>query len=264
MALNVLNQQKLFEGYQTGGQENLQKIVEGEKPMLFDFLLRMTGDASRSVYSIEDTGRKLLSTPKTWESLTEFRFALYNICRKINQDHWNADVGRLENLSLAMIMKNPKVVTQEKRKAAAYNNLDRAIGEIDPLMREIVILHLRSKFTFSEISQIIDKTREEIEHKYGETLEVLRQKVTNLPKDPRSVIARLVPHPLPSDEKTQITDLYELIGGIQKDQRHLLQTSFYYTAMFLVVILLGFVVFLYFNPRMIDSFSSLLKEFLST
>lgn len=242
MKPNLSRQQKLFDDFSEGDQNALLKILESERPALFDYLLRMTGDVSSSQQAITLSEDKMLAKP-TWPSLAALRFEHYKRCRQKMAASWNADVSRLENPSLMSASDNPRLSDKEKKKARAYSRLDRAIAACDAMGREVVLLHVRSKFAFDEISQILRVEPEVVEKSYAKAIKYLQAKLPSLPADPRQVIKTLAPHRLPDDDMTHATDLHELIGGLRRSSEskllHYAQWFFIAALAFLAIIVVS-------------------------
>ena len=252
MPLDILYQQELFEAFSSGDASSLTEILDVERAFLFDFILRMTGDVNLSKETVEDTYKKILSTESDWESLAQIRFEVYSCARSMHPNRWNADVSKLQHPSLISIIKDPRTDKREKIKAQAYSKLNTAIGQHQALGREILLLHVRSKFTLSEIGKLIGISREESEQEYGQSIRFLRSQVPNLPNDPRKVISTLSNHPLPREEGGETTDLSGLIGGIQKrDTGHSLMTLFYWVLTFFILVLLISLVILLLRPDLL-------------
>jgi hypothetical protein len=194
------------------------EIVVLEKPVVFDYVFRMTGDINAALYGMEIGYQKM---PKEqWASLGAFRVALYSSIRKVLVNEWGQDVSMLENEAINSVLTNSKTGVQIQRKMTAFRRLDRALGLVSSERREALILHIRSEFTLSEISQITDWDRQRVERNYHSCLDDLKRRVEDLPKDPRQVLASLHYHPIPRQVDTVPTDLNHVMGGIRRGQAY--------------------------------------------
>lgn len=233
MSIDMLTQQKLFATHKQEKRFLVDKLLEQERPYLYDFLLRMTCNASRSCASIDDSIRNLRS--QTWENLSDFRLALYQLCRKYNKGEWKTDVSKLENDKYTNVINNPQESDNKKNQYQCFFLLDREICQLDPLAREVLCLHIRSNFTFSEIAKIIEIDRDQIEKLFQTTISHLVQVLSWLPRDPRSQINELLCFSEPEILTTQAIDLYVLMKGMRKP-KHL---PYYAKPLLLGAIIIG-------------------------
>ena len=260
MALDILYQNELFESYAQGQKSKLPEILDIEKSYLYDFLIRMTGDQNRSTTVVEQVINQMLNSEDAWEQLNKLRLNLYSKARTLMIKVWNADVTKLEHPSLIHVLRNPESDRKALKRAKAYSQLNQAISACEGYGREIVILHLRTKFTFSEIAQVMGHSRDFVEEHYSTAIKLIKSRVPNLPPDPRKAISNLDVYPFPRGKETDITDLSGLIGGIKRDrQMDVVKTSFY---LFLVDALLGlciFIIILLINPKLSKAVTYWLK-----
>lgn len=260
MALDILYQNELFESYTQGQKSKLPEILDIEKIYLYDFLLRMTGDQNRSLSVVEQVINQMLTSEEVWEQLNKLRLDVYSKARTLMLKVWYADVTKLEHPSLIQVLRDPDSDRKSLKRAQAYTELNKAISTCEGYGREIVMLHLRIKFTFSEIAQILGQSRDFVEENYARAIKLIMENVPNLPPDPRKVIGNLDVYPFPKGEETDITDLSGLIGGIQRDrQMDVVQNSIYGFLVAAVFSVCIFLIFLLVNPRISKTISSWFK-----
>ena len=260
MALDILYQNELFESYVQGQKSRLPEILDIEKSYLYDFLIRMTGDQNQSITVVDQVLNQMLNSEEIWQQLNKLRLALYSKARTLMIKVWNADVTKLEHPSLIHVLRNPESDRKALKRAEAYSQLNRAISACEGHGREIVILHLRTKFTFSEIAQVMGHSRDFVEKHYAEAIKLIKSTVPNLPPDPRKVISNLDVYPYPNVKETDITDLSGLIGGIRRDrQMDVIKTSFYGVLVAIVSVLCVVIIILLLNPRMSKALTYWLK-----
>ena len=260
MALDIFYQNELFESYAQGQKSKLPEILDIEKSHLYDFLIRMTGDQNRSISVVEQVINQMLNSEEIWDQLKKLRLNLYSKARTLMIKVWNADVTKLEHPSLIHVIRNPESDRKALKRAKAYSQLNQAISTCDGYGREIVILHLRVKFTFSEIAQVMGHSRSFVEEHYADAIKHIKNLVPNLPPDPRKAISNLDVYPFPKGKETEITDLSGLIGGIKRDrQLDAVKTSFYSFMVAAVVGLIIFIIILLVNPKLSKSVTYWLK-----
>ncbi|MFK7823505.1 MAG: hypothetical protein AB8G05_05080 [Oligoflexales bacterium] len=261
MALDILYQNELFESYTQGQKSKLPEILDIEKSYLYDFLIRMTGDQNRSISVVEQVLNQMLNSEEVWQQLNKLRLALYLKARNLMIKVWNADVTKLEHPSLIHVLRNPESDRKALKRAKAYSHLNQAISTCEGHGREIVILHLRIKFTFSEIAQVMGHSRDFVEEHYGKAIKLIKNNVPNLPPDPRKAISNLDVYPFPQVNDADATDLSGLIGGIERDrQMDVLKTSFYGFLVAAVFSLCIVIIVLLLNPKLSNALTHWLKS----
>ncbi len=89
---------KQFKRIKNGDSAALYDILEGERGKLYDYMMRMTGQVSRSGDTIDEVYQSLGGEAlELIDSLTELRVCLYTTARKFSGDIWNADTAKLVN-----------------------------------------------------------------------------------------------------------------------------------------------------------------------
>lgn len=79
------------------------EVMELERPQLYDYLMRMTGDVTRALDTIEELYRVVAPQASHYKSWSQFRTLLYTTVRNFNLDAWNAETSNLENSGLKKI-----------------------------------------------------------------------------------------------------------------------------------------------------------------
>ena len=100
MKLSMDAKNKLFKRFKAGDGTSLLDLLESEREGLYDYLLRMTGQVSRSSDTVDEVYQSLTETDETLnaiESCVDLRICLYKTARKFNADIWNADTAKLVN-----------------------------------------------------------------------------------------------------------------------------------------------------------------------
>lgn len=218
MGIDLLRQQSYFEAYRTGQSAALLLLFDQENPFLYDYLMRMTGDANRSAEAVALLGTALTSIAdkKQWGSLSELRFFFYGAIRRQMRALWHSDLGRLENRA---ILATPRPQSaSEKKRLQLFLRLERALGQLPTNQREILILHLRAKLTFGEVALLMDQPREHVVSLAVEGLNHLIVKYPELPRPLRSGIVRLPAHPTMDPESSTATDLHDVMRGLRRGQ----------------------------------------------
>ncbi|MCB9228325.1 MAG: hypothetical protein H6618_01800 [Deltaproteobacteria bacterium] len=216
MPLDIARQQDLFNAFLNGEDSALIRLLESEKPFLFDYIFRMSGDLNLACLMSE----RICQNPDLWsgyrDSLTQLRFEIYRDIRSRCAEQWYDNVSELVHPTLDAILKNTSASRQKKASAFAYSRLNAATGACHIPGREAILLHIRSKLTFSEIGKLSGDSRDQVEKNYAEGLRYLKEHIPNLPKNPRQVISAMEVYPLPEKVTSETTELGRLIAGLHK------------------------------------------------
>ena len=98
---NVGKQEKNFSRFKSGHASALYDLLESERPFLYDYLMRMTSQVSRSADSINEVYESLSEEViSVIESARDLRLVLYTTARRFNSDIWNAETSRLINAAV--------------------------------------------------------------------------------------------------------------------------------------------------------------------
>jgi DNA-directed RNA polymerase specialized sigma24 family protein len=145
---------KLYKKFKSGDGGALIELLEGDRQRVFDYLMRMTGQISRSADTVDEVYQGLteetLETVSTW---AELRVVLYTTARRFNADIWNADTAKLMNFAL----EGPDR-TQEMEASpdlAALVAVDHAWRSLVGPEREALHLFVRVGMTPEDVSDVM-------------------------------------------------------------------------------------------------------------
>lgn len=152
--------EKLYKKALEGDANALTDLLEGEREGLYDFLLRMTGQISRSAESVDEVFQSLdEETLELYGTYPELRLCLYMTARKFNADIWNAETSRLMNQRLEGGPSEAKA-DADRQALAAIDRLLRSLGGRE---REPVVLRYISGFEPLQIAEVMGLPAAEVD-----------------------------------------------------------------------------------------------------
>lgn len=156
--------EKLYRKFKSGDMHAFADLLEGEREGLYDYLLRLTGQVSRSMDTIDEVYQSLNEdTLDTIDSYVELKICLYTTARKFNADIWNAETSRLMNPTLegppGAEFGSPAALKERQVLALA----DRQLRGMPGREREVVVLSALVAYDVPEISEIMGISEHEVE-----------------------------------------------------------------------------------------------------
>lgn len=154
---------KLYRKFKGGDMTSLADLLEGERAGLYDFLVRMTGQISRSMDTIDEVFQSLNEdTLDTIETYAELKVCLYTTARKFNADIWNAETTRLMNPVLegppSAEFGSPAALKERQVRAA----VDRQLRGLAGREREMVILSAMIGYDAAEAGEVMGLGEHEV------------------------------------------------------------------------------------------------------
>lgn len=208
--------EKLFRKFRGGDLRALSDLVDIERPELYEYLMRMTGEVSRSadtidevVQSVSDEALQALSAP------LELRMLLYATARRLSTDIWNADTSRLNNAALEQPADAGKVDEELLKERQAYLALDKALRNLGGRQREAVTLRSRCNFEFYEIGELMGLSADDAEQLFLSGMQRVDAECSGAVVGPESAIQRMPAHPLPERTSQATMNLSMVMEGIK-------------------------------------------------
>jgi DNA-directed RNA polymerase specialized sigma24 family protein len=213
---SLTDQEQLFATMLQNPGTSLTEILENEREYLFDFLLRMTRQYDRALDTIEEVFANIEKQEAELKTLANLRFALYFSARGLNREVWNVDTVKLENPALAAGLLRSGLHPLEAEIIRQYQEIDRFVSALAPRARECLLLNVRHEFTVAEVGGIMDIEPAAVE----DMLRMVHNNARSLPlpkgKTLHEALKLLDTHEMPENRTIYMTDLQEIIGGINK------------------------------------------------
>jgi len=193
----------LFVKYKQGDDLALNRLLDIERVTFYNYLIRMTGEISRSYDSMEEIITTLINSENNAATLNEFRIELYRTGRKFNADIWNINTNKLRN-----------PLNVENKDSSSDYMLDETIQELPKGQREAIILNILCKFPLDNTAEIMGVGIEEIENLLVAGLQTIDAKCSKI-NNPETRIENLPKHEPPMHSINATVDLGLLVKGMK-------------------------------------------------
>ncbi len=208
--------ERLFKKVRGGDAGSMADLLEGERLGLYDYLLRMTGQISRSADTIDEVFQSLSEDSlEAVEQYSELKVVLFVTARKFNADIWNADTARLSNAALEIPERAATMDEKSLRERQAQALLDRTLRSMAGLEREVVCLTVRELFDASEISEIMGLPEHEVESRLASGMTRLEAEYAPAGGRAQAALVKLPGHPMPPRSSQATVNLSMVMQGIK-------------------------------------------------
>lgn len=198
------------------GEADWQVFVENFRGELFDYLIRMSGQADRSVHTVDEVMNVMAAEASRFETFESLLLTMFVTARNFSADIWNADTSKL---TIDEFSGNAVEIKQKNRKAKkAFPSIRRADESLSALagpVREILILHLRHGFDYDEIGQIMMTGADVAEQQFESARQILEAALPDLELKVAEAITLLPKHEPPPLSLHQTKDLNIVIRDLK-------------------------------------------------
>jgi DNA-directed RNA polymerase specialized sigma24 family protein len=212
--------ESLFEKAVKGHKKSLDQLLEEEKPLFFDYALRMTGDITRSLDAVQESLNAIdVTSLNLYKTYFVFRQAVLQNIRKRGQSLWHSDTSRLEN---GFYLQNTNADTENLKDFRApeplkIRDFEREYHTLSGWGREALWLKARLDASLDQVAQVMDIKPSEVEKHLVHAL--FRLENHSYGHDPESLVSQLPLHPLPSPVSNVTMDLSMVMQGIKSGQK---------------------------------------------
>ena len=215
MRKNGQKQDKRFKRFKSGDSHAIYAFFDGERIYLYDFLMRMTGQISRSSESVNEVYESLTTEIlASIDSARELRLVLFATARRFSSDIWNAETSRLINAGLSVVGEaKPGAADPQIQRIAPL--LDKALRCLPGPEREVVWLQLLGDFTSEEVAQIVGLDEHAVESLYLRGLGAIDAEIGESCGPAQTTLAMLPLHPLPAALSNATVNLSMVMAGIK-------------------------------------------------
>lgn len=215
-AARIAENKRLYRSFKKGEGGALVELLENERPSLYDYLMRMTGQVQKSCDTIEEVFLSLnegvLSELQTFEDL---RLLLYTTARKFNADIWNADTSLLENAAIGDELKGQPIDEDALLDVKFQQDLDRGLRMLKPFERETAYLRLAVGMAFSDIADVLGHPQQSIESAYNQAITSIEEKTQRGREEVEDGLHRIARHPVPPRSSHATVNLSMVMEGIK-------------------------------------------------
>jgi DNA-directed RNA polymerase specialized sigma24 family protein len=198
------------------GESQWDGVFESLRPELFDYLLRMTGDMSRSISVTDEVFGVVLPQADGFEDLDTLRLSLLVTARSFSIDGWHAHTSQLVHPLLdgtagdAVADDVVKAVPREEMRA-----VDEALKRLPPLGREAILLRLRHGLEFADVAKTMLSDESTVYGAFCDAVARVRGGLGVLKQDVELTIAAIPPHPMPERSLHQTMNLSVLVQDLR-------------------------------------------------
>ena len=215
MRKNEQKQDKQFKRFKSGDSHAIYAVLDGERLHLYDFLMRMTGQISRSSEIINEVYESLSTEIlESIDSAHELRLVLFATARRFSSDIWNAETSRLINAGLNSVGETkPSAADTQIQRIAPL--LDKALRCLPGPEREVVWLHILRGFSSEDVAHIVGLDEHAVESLYLRGLGAIDAEIGEAFGPAQTALANLPLHPLPAALSNATVNLSMVMAGIK-------------------------------------------------
>ena len=222
----------------------LKALLARERPLLYDYLMRMTGQMQRSHDTVDEVFLTMNARAlQDVDDIRQLRAKLITTVRKFSLDIWNAATPLLENAGLTMAEKDPAQSGKPNRTSQSTQRqlFDKTFRSLSGGEREVLWLGWNLKWDEETIAKATFRTKAEVDSLQNQALATIRSEAPSLAALDRLALGGLqVPHPV-EDAKTGVTvELSQVMRGIQeRPQNRVLKRQLIFVGILLSILVLG-------------------------
>jgi DNA-directed RNA polymerase specialized sigma24 family protein len=190
----------------------LYEALTREQPVIYDYLMRMTGQVERSRDTLSEVGQVISNVPMRLSDTRRFRLQLFTTSRSFVGDIWNADTSNLLNNGF-LALKDPP-----HPKLKDFTLLDEELRKLPGQMRETVLLFLKYKFDLPTTATIIGLTPTATENVYHQGIDRLSERTKINAMMIEELIPQLPNHHIPPSAEHHTLDLSVMIKDIRSSR----------------------------------------------
>lgn len=218
------SQEMLFKEWQAGNAGALERLFIIEKPLLYDFLLRMTGQVDRAWDTIDEVEQVVGASNDEAPTLEDLRISIYRTARNFCADVWNADTARMMNESLDPKSTEAKIAVDEYQRIepkllAEFQHLDQVVRTLPGEDREVILLKIRGDFSDDATGDIMGLDATSVRSRFGRGLDLIRSRCDGKVSRFEFRLVELPLHPTPTETMQGSTNLSVLIQDLKESRK---------------------------------------------
>lgn len=243
----------LFARGKKGEIEAFEAVLSSESGRLFDYLMRMNGQISRSYEIMQESLNGVRHIADQKEDLQDLMVLLYKTARSFSIEIWNADTSKLENSAYL----SGAGAELDSRTAAQLVELEKVLRSLPAKQREAVLLKVRYGFADEDIVAITGYSVDDVQEFLSHSMSVLEsatdlnsQKVANL-------MIQLLFFPIPDQGDHGTQNLSLVVRDLKKSSKSVRIGLIRVVTGIVLLIIISFVTL---NYRLISDYLKLILE----
>jgi len=204
----------LFKKFKNGDSDALEAIVGSEKERVFDYLMRMTGQVSKSLDVLQEAVNGVMPVADQEDDLLEFLVLFYRTARSFSMDDWNAETSKLENAAYSSTNED-----LSEKNTAQLLDIERVLRSLPAKQREVILLHLRYGFSLKDIADITSYDEDEVKEFFEQAENVLKAALNKSAEKIADGLLKIKNFPMPEDSLDGTQNLSMVVRDLKKSSK---------------------------------------------
>jgi DNA-directed RNA polymerase specialized sigma24 family protein len=236
----------LFRQYQAGDKDALLALIEIQRPQMFDYAFRMTGQRDTSLKVFDEVAAVMYGEdPTQFEKYENLLVRLFATVRSFGSHIWNADTSQLinegyDNFDYPALGPNLSDLTVRR--------VETSIAALPAWEKEPLILKARFGFTAAMIAEVMSSNEQGIKEGMNNAYIKIAQVCQIEPKLIDRAIRAIPAHPLTGGTMHSTAALSQIMGDIEQS-RGKTSISKTLTSLLLLLVMIGLGAYVAFNYR---------------
>lgn len=222
---------RLFHHYQSGDQDTVLTLIELQRPALFDYAFRMSGQRDASIKVLDEVASAIFSEdPAQFSSFEEFQTRLFATMRSFASHIWNADTSQLvnegyENLDYESL--DPAL------NDFIIRRVETSLGALPTWEKEPLLLKARVGLSVEMIAEVVSLNAQGVQDGMNNAYIKIAQVCQIDPGLIDKAIAAIPDHPLTGGSMNTTAALSQIMGDIEQSRGKISKTRLVFGLAFL-------------------------------
>jgi DNA-directed RNA polymerase specialized sigma24 family protein len=205
----------LFERGKKGELEAFEALLASESGRLFDYLMRMNGQISRSYEIMQESLSGISHIADHKEDVQDLLVLLYKTARSFSIEIWNADTSKLEN---SAYFSNAGSQIDSKT-AIQLVELEKVLRSLPAKQRETLLLKARYGFAEEDIVAITGYSVDDVQEFLSQSMSVLEAATDHNTAKILKLIEQLLFFPIPEHGDQGTQNLSLVVRDLKKSSK---------------------------------------------